>query len=217
MDTLSEARHWNVSDECWSRLSPAHRALYAVVRPQQQAAYEVDVALSQLENFLGTTEKDVVAAGGVFDLEPDYQRGHVWNDEQRSRYAEAITRGSAPGRILFNCPGWTSYSGEGGIPSQTFQCIDGLQRLTALRRYMRGEITVFDGLRASDLHASPFDPRRVRVKIAIYEFRARVSLLQFYLDLNAGGTVHAPEELARVRLLLDEAKSAEAARAHHPH
>ena len=60
---------------------------------------------------------------------------------------ESLLRKTAPKTILFNCPGWTmSQSAGGDIPLKTFQCIDGLQRLTAVRKFMAGEIKIFGDL-----------------------------------------------------------------------
>ena len=141
------------------------------------------------------------------ELDPDYQRGHVWTTEQRVRYVESFIRGRAPNLIMFNCPGWTSGKQRGDIPEHHFQCIDGLQRLTTLRMFMRDEVQVFNGLTATALSGTPFDPKRLRISVGVYEFATRAELLQFYLDLNAGGTVHPQEELDRVRELLAQASN----------
>lgn len=202
---------YGFSDKYWDSLPREHQALYGVIRPMPDAAYTVDWQLGMLEKTLGDIESSMIEAGGVFELNPDFQRGHVWTDAQRTSFVEALIRKSATGRILFNCPGWSrSQSGEGDIQENTFQCIDGLQRLTAVRKFMAGEITVFGGMVASDLKGSPFDPFRMgfRLQIGIYEFTSRAELLQFYLDLNAGGTVHTPQEIERVRGLLAQAEVA---------
>lgn len=132
---------------------------------------------------------------------------HVWTDAQRSAYIESLIRKTVTARILFNCPGWVSTGQVGDIAQNTFQCIDGLQRLSAVRKFMAGEIRVFGGKTAEDLRGSPFDPSRptYQLKVGIYQFTSRSDLLRFYLDLNAGGTVHASEELDRVRGLLSVA------------
>lgn len=93
---------------------------------------------------------------------------------------------------------------KGDIKEHTFECIDGLQRLTAVRKFLAGEFTVFGGLTAADLKGTPFDVSRFRFQFCVYEFVSRSELLQFYLDLNTGGTVHSESELARVRQLLDD-------------
>ncbi|RQP93656.1 DUF262 domain-containing protein [Burkholderia stagnalis] len=172
------------------------------------SGHEVDVQLGHVEDFLKGQSADMVSMGGVLELEPDFQRGHVWTDEQRVRYVESLIRGSAPRSILFNCPGWNREKEPGDIPSHTFQCVDGLQRLTAVRKFMDGELRVFGGVSAADLKRSPFDPSRYTLKVAVYEFSNRADLLQFYLDLNSGGTIHGPKEIDRVRKLLQAAESA---------
>lgn len=197
---------FDLSDSYWNKLSGRDQALYALVRPMPTAAYTSDWIISGLEKTLERMALDQQEAGGSFELEPDFQRGHVWTGAQRAAFIESLLRQSAPVRILFNCPGWSRSSrgsgGPGDIPENTFQCIDGLQRLTAVRKFMAGEFTVFGGLSAQDLKGSPFDLGRYRLQMAVYEFTSRADLLGFYLRLNEGGTPHSPEELARVRELL---------------
>lgn len=196
---------YGLSEKYWNALSPAHQGLYGLVRPMPDAVYTVDWHLSTLERTLGQIESGIKSEGGSFELVPDFQRGHVWTDEQRSAYIESLIRKTTTGRILFNCPGWSnSLRSTGDIKENTFQCIDGLQRLTAVRKFMSGEIAVFGGFFAQDLRGSPFDPYRTtyRLQIGIYEFTSREELLRFYLDLNEGGTPHSQQELDRVRGLL---------------
>lgn len=198
-----------VSDAYWERLSPEHQALYGVVRALPAPVYSVDWHVGSLEHSLASVERDIMQSNGTFDLEPDFQRGHVWTDGQRVAYVEALIRKTAPTRLLFNCPGWSRNSRPAGdIPDNTFQCIDGLQRLTAVRKFLSGEFTVFGGQSMASLKGSPFDLGRYTLQMAVYEFNTRAELLQFYIDLNAGGTVHAPTEIERVRGLLVESKSA---------
>lgn len=205
------SKPFDLSDTYWNGLTDRARELYGIIRPLPKAAYTVDHQLGYIEKFIVQQTEDLATMGGSFELDPDYQRGHVWSHEQRVGYIEALLRDSAPKTILFNCPGWSRSDGnEGDIPNHTFQCIDGLQRLTAVRKFMAGEVEVFGGLKAADLDKTPFDPKRYRLQFAVYEFVNREDLLQFYLDLNGGGTVHSQAELERVRGLRDEARNAKA-------
>lgn len=202
----------DLSDSYWSSLSAEHQALYGVVRPLPTPAYTVDWHVGLLEKTLADLERDMLDGNGSFELEPDFQRGHVWTGAQRVAFVESLIRKTAPARLLFNCPGWSrSTDGSGDIADNTFQCIDGLQRLTAVRKFMAGEFTVFGGYSVAALKGSPFDLSRYRLQMAVYEFNTRAELLQFYLDLNAGGTVHALAELERVRGLLEQSRAATAA------
>lgn len=199
--------NYGLSENYWNSLDSEQQGWYHLVRPLPEAAYTVDWPLNSLEQTLSSIEADMRDVGGTFELIPDFQRGHVWTDAQRSAYIESLIRKTVTARILFNCPGWVSTGQVGDIAQNTFQCIDGLQRLSAVRKFMAGEIRVFGGKTAEDLRGSPFDPSRptYQLKVGIYQFTSRSDLLRFYLDLNAGGTVHASEELDRVRGLLSVA------------
>lgn len=208
--TANACAPYGMTEKYWDSLSPEHQALYALVRPMPDAAYTVDWPLNVLEDTLAKIERDTLEMGGSFELNPDFQRGHVWTDAQRIAYVEALLRKTTTGRILFNCPGWTrAPSTQGDIPANAFQCVDGLQRLTAVRKFMAGELGVFGGMTATDLKGTPFNAFRMtyRLQVGIYEFTSRSDLLQFYLDLNNGGTVHSEQEIERVRTLLAQSKS----------
>lgn len=151
----------DLSDEYWANLSPKDQALYSLIRPQPKASYTVDIPFNQIEPFFADQLTTLPSLGGSFELEPDFQRGHVWTDAQRIAYVEAVLRGTAPTRILFNCPGWyRSHTGGGDIPEHTFQCVDGLQRLTSVRKFLAGEFTIFGSLSADDLKGTPFALKR---------------------------------------------------------
>ncbi|MEJ6003750.1 hypothetical protein [Paucibacter soli] len=197
------AKPGDLSDSYWARLSSKDKALYGLVRPQPKAVYTVDVRLDGLEAFLAGQERDLASMGGRLELEPDFQRGHVWTDEQRIHYVENLLRGNAPRLIRFNAADWSGRGIRGDLPAHHLQCIDGLQRMTALRRFLAGEMRLFgSSVGVAELKGSPFDPGRFTVQVAVHEFANRSDLLQFYLDLNSGGTVHADRELERVRGLL---------------
>jgi len=158
------------------------------------ASYQCNVSWDFLEQMLET-----YTDGFGLELNPDFQRGHVWTDEQRSAYCEWILQGGRSGKdIFFNCPGW---SGGGGRGNMNMVCVDGLQRLTAVRMFMKDEVTIFGGSVFSDFDDSP------GMLIADFIFHVndlptRAEVLQWYIDLNSGGTVHRPYEIEKVRELL---------------
>lgn len=194
-----------LSDDYWGRLSERDRALYHRVRPMRTSGYRVDHHLARIEDQLATYDHDARSRGGTFELCPDFQRGHVWDAPKQAAFIENLLRAIAPTTIRFNCPTWLEQREVGDLDPNTLVCVDGLQRLTAMRAFMDGSLTVFDGLGAADLKGTAFDPARFRWQAEIFEFTWRKDLLQFYLDLNGGGVVHAPEELARVAAMRDQA------------
>lgn len=180
--------------------------LASIIKPLRTARYEVDHEWRGLQKALDGYCKDY----GGLELNPDFQRGHVWTAEQQRHFIENILRGvvaSSGFLIQFNCPNWELESYRGDLP-QGFQCIDGLQRLTAVQGFMDGVVRPF-GLHHEDLNGSRFSMRgsSFRFRFAVHDFQSRADLLQHYLDLNAGGTPHTTAEIDRVRKLRNAALS----------
>lgn len=131
------------------------------------------------------------------DLNPDFQRAHVWTREQQISYVEYILHGGTSGKELyFNCPDFTRGSSVG-----PYVIVDGKQRLEAVRAFMRGDIPAFGHLR-SEYSDAP-DMLTAKFSWNIADLKTRKGVLEWYLNFNAGGTVHTEAELAKVRALLD--------------
>lgn len=139
------------------------------------------------------------------NLCPDFQRGHVWNEERQVKFIENVFRKIVDDGGLtfrFNCPTWREDK-QGDLAEQIV-CIDGLQRITAIHRYTKNEFSVC-GYYFDDL------PRRIKLRdlninIQMYDFQNRADLIQFYLDVNFGGMPHTQSEFERVTNLLANAK-----------
>jgi uncharacterized protein with ParB-like and HNH nuclease domain len=133
----------------------------------------------------------------ALDLTPDFQRQHVWTLEQQSAYVEYILRGGMSGRELyFNCVGWMGdYKGP-------FVIVDGKQRLEAVRKYLRNEIPILNGVYHKDFEDRL--PSTAQFILCINNLPTRAEVLQWYLEMNSGGTPHTQEELDKVKFLLQE-------------
>lgn len=93
-----------------------------------------------LKYFVRWIKKNQEESGLI--LNPDFQRGHIWKEQQQIAYIEFLLRGGKSGRIIyFNCPYWSS-----GIRhfKNSFVCVDGLQRTIAIMKFINNEIPVFD-------------------------------------------------------------------------
>ncbi|MBG6083177.1 DUF262 domain-containing protein [Rubrivivax gelatinosus] len=197
--------YYGLSPEFWQSLGEKGRAMYALVRPTPQASYRVDVSLHRLRAWVDEAHEQHLSLGGGVELCPDFQRGHVWTEAQRTAFCEAFLRGQAPAALLFNCANFTGRGGGGDLPEHLLQCVDGLQRYTALTDFYDNRVSVFGGMQRRDFDGTPFDARRLRVEVRVHELPWRRDLLELYLNLNGGGTVHSDQELARVRALLEQA------------
>ena len=155
-------------------------------------AYSVDVSWSFLPKWLKQEFED-----GHLDMDPDFQRGHVWTLEKQSAFVEFMLRGGDSSRnIYFNCAGYMQPS-----ESTEYVLVDGKQRLTAVTKFLDNQVPVFNGYYFNDFQDRPTS---LRFRININNLETRAEVLQWYIDLNTGGVVHSKEEIDRVKLLLEE-------------
>jgi len=136
--------------------------------------------------------------GDGLDLDPDFQRGHVWDLNQRRRYVEFVLRGGSTGReVLFNNAGWNRSTGGVTV------LVDGKQRLDAVRSFMTDGFPAFGTLYSG--YRDRLSMTGPSFRFVVNNLATRAEVLQWYVDLNAGGTPHAPEEIERVRGLISGA------------
>ena len=134
----------------------------------------------------------------AFEINPDFQRGHVWDDNKQRAYVEFVLRGGKSSKsIYWNCDGWPS--GDNG----TMVLVDGLQRLTAVRKFMNDELKIFGGNKISD-YDDKIDIMKARFRFHVNNLETRAEVLQWYLDINTGGVVHTGKEIEKVKKLLEK-------------
>ncbi len=157
--------------------------------------YQVNVSWHYLEKQIADAKRDY-----NLNLDPDFQREHVWTEEQQIRFCEWILRGGKTGRhLLFNCKNWNR-----GTPYD-YELVDGKQRINAVLRYLHNEIPVFGNNFCKDFT----DNMRLTGPDFIWcinDLATREEVLQCYLDFNGAGTPHTQAELNRVRALLKKKK-----------
>ncbi len=95
--------------------------------------YQVNQPWDSIEDWLARERCEI----GI-DLNPDFQRAHVWSEDQQRRFVEfCLKGGKGSNTIRFNCVGWMNdFRGP-------FELVDGKQRLEAVRAFMRGDLRAF--------------------------------------------------------------------------
>lgn len=151
----------------------------------------VDYSLTRLE-------KVVFAKGDEWDLDPDYQRGHVWTEKQQQLFLGHLFEVGRMPLVFLNMGSRESFT-------ERIEVLDGKQRITACLRFLRNELPA-ELLSGRQLWFKDFDERdrrgSPRIKCAQVYLGTRAEVLRFYLRLNAGGIIHSQAELDRVRAML---------------
>jgi hypothetical protein len=162
------------------------------IPPFTTGSYEINISWKFLEKWLLAYQEHP----GI-DLNPDFQRFHVWTRSQQIAYVEYCLRDGKGSRlILWNCQDWDSLSGKYPIT-----LVDGKQRVEAVRAFLRDDIPVFGSYRSEYTDRLSITTSMV---FNINALKTKAEVLQWYLEINSGGTVHTQEDLAKVRLMLQQ-------------
>lgn len=182
--------------------------LEQIVGAVPECRYTVDMQFTDVEWSIDHYGKSYDG----FEENPDFQRGYVWTLEQQIKYIEAIVKGTVgdTGRtITFNCPDFQRDQ-VADSDLKGFTVIDGLQRLTAARKFMKGEFRIFNDKVEGGCDANYFDNSRFNFKsmpgfkLNIRNFQYKKEILDFYIAFNDGGTKHTDEEIERVKAMRND-------------
>lgn len=159
----------------------------------REGSYAVDCSLPFLVDWI----QDEVKEG--LELNPDFQRGHVWTNEQEVAYIEFLLKGGRTGRDLYlNKPSWHTPVVDGAYDD--YVCVDGLQRITAIQGFIGNRFPVFGSFYRE------FEDRigvMNTVRVHVNDLKTKKEVLTWYIEMNSGGTPHSKAEIDRVTALRD--------------
>ena len=156
-----------------------------------QADFDFEMLLDFIDDQIETNN---------LQLNPDFQRGHIWTEDQQIKWLEFFLRGGKTGRVLyFNKPDWNISVPEGSY--YDFVCVDVVQIITSIRLFVNNEIKVFGSY--INEYEDKMSLVRNCIHVNINDLKSKKDVLQWYIDMNDGGTPHTTEEIARVKQLLN--------------
>ena len=151
-------------------------------------SYTIDLGWDYLQEWINSHQ---------IDLNPDFQRAHVWTLEQKTAYIEFCLRGGrSTNPLLFNCPGFRD-----GIRDD-FVVVDGKQRIHAVLQFLNNDFPVFLYYCHKDIVGFPIHSNSTSFKVHVNNLKTRAEVLKWYIETNAGGTPHTEEEIEKVRKML---------------
>lgn len=143
----------------------------------------INVELRDVPHMIETWQEDEYYK---LKFNPDFQRGYVWTEDQQVAYVESLLRGGKPARtIYFNKPSWQSEIAE--TDYDDFVYVDGLQRITAVLKFINNEIKIF-GSYYKEFEDSI--PSNIGLMFSVNNLQTEKEVLKWYIDMNTGGTKH---------------------------
>ena len=138
------------------------------------------------------------------DLEPEYQRGLVWSDEQKWSLIDSIMKNIDIGKFTIIRRPWGKNHNKPATP-KLYEMLDGKQRITTLWEFYTGQFK-YKGLRYHELH--PLDRshfKNYRISYAECEPLTDEQKYRYFLKLNTTGVPIEQEHIERVRRLWRQA------------
>ena len=162
--------------------------------------YECNMPLTYLPDRIAEWIKE-----DGLELDPDFQRGHVWTEKQQVEWVEYFLRGGKSGRVIyFNAPWWGDFDKK-RYKYKDFVLVDGLQRVSAFLKFFKNELGIFGGHVFSDFEDKFIMCRSSdNLRINVNSLKSKEDVLRWYIQMNDGGTPHTAEEIEKVRKLLED-------------
>lgn len=166
------------------------------------AHYQVDVRLDAIADHV-RREMEV-----GLDVDPPFQRAHVWTSAQQAAFCEHILRGGETGiTLVAGHVGDLRERPDGTCYFKHYCLIDGKQRLEAVTQFQNDEFPIFAHPgKPGGYFYSGLGPRfrrlHVRLQWRVLKLSSYGEILRQYLRMNSGGTAHTEGELDTVREML---------------
>lgn len=161
------------------------------------------------------------------EMDPPYQRDHVWTVEQRRELIKSWIMGIPVGIVIINLrdnAGWREQTGDifHGLNDKVYACVDGKQRIETARWWFEGQLPVpadwfepehvertgefgsdreFVTYRDLTLPQQRHQGHSFQLPVAEAQLPTVQAEAELFLLVNGGGTAQEPEVMERARKL----------------
>jgi hypothetical protein len=141
------------------------------------------------------------------DLDPEFQRGHVWDLKKKIKFIEYVLRGGTVPPLRFNSPVFGGHPhAKNSDLDESVVLVDGKQRLSAILEFMDNQFPVFGDVYLKDFDNPMLLCSQCRITYTVNKLQTRKELYQWYLEMNEGQVAHTDEELDKVRVMMENLK-----------
>lgn len=192
-DVYTEKEHY----ETWYNLKP-----YRTEFPER-VEEEDDVHISFQQRHLGALLDLMFRKWGV-DLDPEYQRGNVWTEEQKYNLIDSVFKNIDIGKFTIIRRPWGDNPNVPMTP-KLYEMLDGKQRLTALYEFYIGKFK-YKGMYYHELN--PMDMYHFTEYSINWAETGRLTKEQkyrYFLKLNTTGVPVDPKHLEKVKEMWENA------------
>lgn len=131
------------------------------------------------------------------DMNPDYQRGYVWDLEDKRKLIDSIFKEAKIGLFVLNKKPFSPTGPQSEI-------IDGKQRLTAIIEFIEDRFD-YKGYKWSELQKADRDRFRTHmIEMAELEEADEKTILRTFLKINRTGRAITEEHLNKVEKMLED-------------
>lgn len=179
---------------------------------EQYGTFDIDSVYERLSDgsgqpFYGLIRTSAMIEAYGCNLDPDYQRGHVWTEEQQAKFIGHLIEGGRTTPPIIN----TGPKGARLYEEGKSEVLDGKQRITAALAFEANKIPAMltDGREIYLRDMNKISQSQLRMTIGMaYQIVEldREQTLYWYIKLNRGGTVHTDAEINRVKVLLEKVR-----------
>lgn len=124
------------------------------------------------------------------DMNPNFQRGHVWDESRQIKLVEYILKGGKIPDILFNRHDFKMV------------LVDGKQRLTAILKFLDNELPVFGGYYLKDIQEIEVLLLTTTICFGINQLTSNDEIINWYVQINEGQVAHTEDEILLAKSFL---------------